>query len=141
MLSGFNLARAGAALSVSLLAVVPVTSEAAEVVATVPFSFGVGERTVPPGDYRVYTGPTAGIIVLQGATGQAVAMTIPRYNREDVQPKLVFHKYGDDYFLRQVWTGYSPAYDLRESRSERDRKERRRGTAALQPERIVVPGL
>jgi hypothetical protein len=135
-----NLGLAGVALSIALLAVVPVRSEAAEVAATIPFSFAVGDRTLPPGDYRVVADTASGIIVLRGATGQALAMTSLQHSFEDVQPKLVFHKYGDDYFLRQVWTSYRTAYDLRESRGERDRREGRSGSAAIEPERIVVAG-
>jgi hypothetical protein len=141
MLNGFNLRRAGAALSVALLAVVPVAVEAAEVVARIPFSFAVGKQTLSPGMYRVYTGMTSDIIVLRGATGGTIAMTSPRYGSDDIEPRLVFHKYGDDYFLRQVWTGHRTAYVLPESRGERDRREGRRGSAASAPEHIVVPGL
>jgi hypothetical protein len=141
MLSGLDLDLAGVALSVALLAVVPARGEAAQLVATIPFSFAVGDRTLPPGDYRVVTGTASGIIVLRGATGYAIAMTSPRYESDEVEPKLVFHKYGDNYFLREVWTGYRSAHDLRESRGERDLREGRRGSAALERERIVVPGL
>jgi hypothetical protein len=103
MPSGLNLTPAVVALSVALLAVVPARSEAAAVAATIPFSFAVGDRTLPPGAYRVVAETASGIIVLQGVTGHALAMTSLQHTFEDVQPKLVFHKYGDDFFLRLVW--------------------------------------
>jgi hypothetical protein len=140
MSGGFNL-RQGALL-LALLALVPVGGEAAGIEASIPFSFSVNDATLPPGSYVLSSNvPGPGVVVVRGATRAIIAMTSPRGTSEDYQPRLVFHRYGDDYFLRQVWTDGGTGYDLRETRGERDRREGRSGRAATQGERVVVPVL
>jgi hypothetical protein len=127
---------------VTLLALVPVYSEAGDVSGAIPFSFAVNGVTLPPGTYRLSTAqPGPGVLVVRGPRRIVIAMTRPRGVSEDHQPKLVFHRYGDDYFLRQVWTAGGAGHDLAETRDERERKEGRSGSAAVQPARVVVPGL
>ena len=142
MLGGFNLRLSGVALLVVTLALVPVVSEAGAVKGTIPFTFSVNDATLPPGTYFLASNvPTPGAVVIRGATRVVIAMTSPRGSSEDFQPRLVFHRYGDEYFLRQVWTDSGLGLDLRETRGERDRREGRSGRASVPPERIVVPGL
>jgi hypothetical protein len=141
MSNRLNLRPAGATLAVALLALVPVVGKAAQTTAEIPFSFSVNGVTLPPGDYFVSPGvPAPGMVVLRG-TGSVLATTIPSGVRDDRGPRLVFHKYGDDYFLREVWTLGGSGYHLLETRAERDRREGRKGSAAVAPERIEVPTL
>jgi hypothetical protein len=139
---GLNLGRAGAAALVTMLALIPAYSEAGDVSGAIPFSFKVNGATLPPGTYRLTTGqPGPGVLLVRGPHRIVIAMTSPRGPSKDFQPKLVFNRYGDDYFLSQVWTDSGSGLDLRETRDERERKERRSGSAAVQPDRVVVPGL
>jgi hypothetical protein len=133
-----NLRPAAAPMLVALLALVPVSGEAADVRGAIPFSFAVNDVTLPPGTYDLSIRTAPGMISVRGVSKVVLAMTIPRGSSGDLQPRLVFHKYGDEYFLRQVWNG-DRGYDLPETRGERDRKEGRAGRAALQAQRIVVP--
>lgn len=127
MLDGFNLHRAGGTLLVAALALVPAVSEAGAVKGTIPFSFSVNDATLPPGGYLITSNqPGPGVVVIRGATRVLIAMTTPRGRSEDFQPRLVFHRYGEDYFLRQVWTDGGSGLDVRESGTERDRREGRR---------------
>jgi hypothetical protein len=142
MSDGFNLRHASATLSVALLALVPVVGEAAGVKAEIPFSFSVNGATLPPGSYLVTPNlPTPGAIVVRGATRTVITMLSPRGASENHKPRLVFHRYGDDYFLRQVWSDGGSGHDLRETSQERDRREGRGGEVAVAPEQIVVPVL
>jgi hypothetical protein len=136
-----NLRSAAAPILVALLALVPVSSEAADVRGSIPFSFAVNDVTLPPGTYTLTTRTTPGVMFVQGLSRVVIAMAVPGNSSDDLQPRLVFHKYGDEYFLRQVWNGDGSGYDLPETRAERDQREGRNGRAAVQAERVVLPEL
>jgi hypothetical protein len=62
--------------------------------------------------------------------------------REQDQTKLVFHRYGDQYFLSQVWTaGESDVRELWKSRAERELIKRRANHLAknaVEPEVVRI---
>jgi hypothetical protein len=73
----------------------------------VPFAFGVEDRSLPSGEYTVFTITPERSIRLVSADGKhsAVINTLPNYaNEPSTNSRLVFHKYGSEYFLAQVWT-------------------------------------
>jgi hypothetical protein len=73
----------------------------------VPFAFGVEDRSLPSGEYTVFTVTPERSIRLVSADGKhsAVINTLPNYaNEPSTTSRLVFHKYGNEYFLAQVWT-------------------------------------
>lgn len=73
----------------------------------VPFAFGVEDRSLPSGEYTVFTVTPERSIRLVSADGKhsAVINTLPNYaNEPSTNSRLVFHKYGSEYFLAQVWT-------------------------------------
>jgi hypothetical protein len=73
----------------------------------VPFAFGVEDRSLPSGEYTVFTITPERSIRLVSADGKhsAVINTRPNYaNEPSTNSRLVFHKYGSEYFLAQVWT-------------------------------------
>jgi hypothetical protein len=73
----------------------------------VPFAFGVEDRSLPPGEYTVFTVTPERSIRLVSADGKhsVVINTLPNYaNEPSTNSRLVFHKYGSEYFLAQVWT-------------------------------------
>jgi hypothetical protein len=138
----FDLRGAAAPILVALLALVPVSGEAADITSEIPFSFAVRDVTLPPGTYHLSTRTPPGMILVEGLGQIVISMAIARGSfKDDLEPKLVFHRYGDEYFLRQVWNGDGGGYDLPETRSERAVKEGRSGRAAVQAERIVIPAL
>ncbi|NWF85833.1 MAG: hypothetical protein HXY18_18600 [Bryobacteraceae bacterium] len=73
----------------------------------VPFAFQVGDKTLPSGDYVVNLDVSSHRITMNGETGEAVNtlfMTCIYPAQFDSRSALVFHRYGEDYFLRQVQT-------------------------------------
>jgi hypothetical protein len=73
----------------------------------VPFAFGVEDHSLPAGEYTIFTvTPERSIrIVSADRKHSAVINTLPNYaNEPSTKCRLVFHKYGDEYFLAQVWT-------------------------------------
>jgi hypothetical protein len=51
-------------------------------------------------------------------------------------PKLVFHKYGDSYFLYEVWNGSNEGMKIPESKREKESKLASANGAA--PQEVVV---
>jgi hypothetical protein len=73
----------------------------------VPFAFVAGGVHLPAGHYRIYHPGDPYLIVIEKDDGRARAMAYvhPSANTADESStKLVFNKYGDQYFLAQVWT-------------------------------------
>ena len=88
-------------------------------VANIPFEFTVGETTLPAGDYNVSRLSSGEAIALRG-TESAVRLTSLITRTEPAkQSKLVFHRYGNQYFLSEVWTaGYANGRKLVKSKAE-----------------------
>jgi hypothetical protein len=115
----------GAASLIALFTVAASPSSAAEISANVPFSFSVNGADLPPGVYTLSTGGTQGTVLVRGATGAAFAIGNRLEDRRQDDCKLVFHKYGDTYILRQVWTGGGTGRELPRTQRERDLAERK----------------
>lgn len=78
-------------------------------ITNIPFSFIVGEKTFPAGEYTV--GPNRRnsdkVWLVQSRDGDFSALFTTmsvRANETQEETKLVFHKYGDQYFLSQIWS-------------------------------------
>jgi hypothetical protein len=75
--------------------------------ATVPFSFSAGKTTFPAGQYELKSlGIEGNILAISGLDSKAGALVIVNSNHA-VEPanrtKLIFHRYGRQYFLSEVW--------------------------------------
>ncbi len=73
----------------------------------IPFAFMVGTTHLPAGNYHVYHPGDPYLIVIERDDGRARAMAYvhPADTAiDESSTKLVFNKYGDQYFLSQVWT-------------------------------------
>lgn len=76
-----------------------------KVVADIPFNFHVGSKTLLAGKYSV-SEPSPAAMLIRSDSGSDAAITLTQPARSTTtqdQAKLVFHQYGDDYFLSQVW--------------------------------------
>ena len=84
-------------------------STARKVVANVPFEFSVGYKALPAGEYSVQTIASAGDgLLIQSADGKISALRLSDATSriKDKSPaRLVFHRYGERYFLAEVWNG------------------------------------
>jgi hypothetical protein len=75
----------------------------------IPFEFQVGETVLPAGEYRITRNTNSQSILelrsLEGKPG-ILLLASPQLTAKSAQnTKLVFHRYGSTYFLRQVWQG------------------------------------
>ena len=99
-------------LVLSLLAAVaglPIHAQAADLKADIPFAFQMGRTRLPAGTYVVSQTPS--VVTLQEAHGAKSAMALfVRTERRGVARggELEFQRYGNDYFLSNVWGAYTP---------------------------------
>jgi hypothetical protein len=75
----------------------------------IPFNFSVGEKAFPAGKYvigRVWKDKdSVWVIQRKDNVGKAMLLTRPvRANETQQETRLVFHRYGDLYFLSTIWT-------------------------------------
>ena len=85
------------------------SAKAQNLIAKIPFEFTVNRATQAPGKYRIARMSTNGGIQLTNlATRRAVvAMVAAAGAGHDSANLVVFHKYGDRYFLRELRSGAS----------------------------------
>jgi len=75
----------------------------------IPFNFSVGEKSFPAGKYVIErtwkTSDSVWVIKRKDNVGKAMLLTRPvRANETQQDTRLVFHQYGDLYFLSEIWT-------------------------------------
>jgi hypothetical protein len=92
--------------------------------ANIPFAFQVGDKTMPAGEYRVtrvFEGSdiTQQIRRTDSGAGAFLPPTTPHYTDRNVEPKLVFHCYGKECFLSEVWSADGRSWKFTESRREK----------------------
>jgi hypothetical protein len=78
--------------------------------ATIPFSFTVSHRTMPAGTYTIRSADSSpNILAINDWKDSAgvLAMGMPGQANPDHASKLVFHKYGAQYFLSEIRTANS----------------------------------
>ena len=131
----------GAALAVVLGALTlsaPAPVAAADIRANVPFSFTVDKKVLPAGTYNL-TSSAAHSLLISGFGAGAVTMG-QRAESKSGSPRLVFHRYGNDYILREVWMSGASGYQLRETARERELAGNRGGanTASANFDKVEV---
>lgn len=89
------------------LSAVSVSAQTALKVQTfkVPFEFKVGSKVLPAGDYKVYVEDQTVRLQKNDGNGNVIAITRRKIGtgRAETEVKLTFRRYGDQYYLSQVW--------------------------------------
>jgi hypothetical protein len=99
-----------------------VEAQTIDVRATIPFEFRMGQRVMAAGDYTVHH--SNGLLMLRPEHGGkpvislAIATELPK---DSSTPGLLFHRYGDSYFLAEIWTpGYANGLGVPKSPLEKE---------------------
>ncbi|MFN7948332.1 MAG: hypothetical protein U0Z53_23475 [Blastocatellia bacterium] len=122
-----NTFRFAAILSLALMltASVVFANPDLKIKATIPFEFSVGSRTLPAGKYILKPVNNEGLLVIQNVDNQRLVALLSTSNIQAIpgqeQSRLVFRKYGDQYFLGQVWPG-GIAAGFQSGKSDRERE-------------------
>ncbi len=90
---------------------------------SIPFDFVVENQTLPAGEYNIQPS-VGGRVLLRSHDGAAATtvLTMPvKSQQASSETKLVFKRYGDQYFLSQVWSqGANVGRELLMGRSEQE---------------------
>jgi len=90
-----------------------------DTISKVPFAFNIGTSVMPADTYRVSEfGGQTGVFMISGYRHSAIVLSEPEGRTGVDRPQLVFHKYGDQYFLREVQLGDGRILHLTPSRAE-----------------------
>ena len=107
-----------------MAALVSAHAQSSSVVADVPFEFTVGGKSLKAGEYSIRAFAANGDALLvrnKESNDSAIRMSNTITARiAPKQGKLVFHRYGQRYFLSEIWTpGERTGRQLRKSAEER----------------------
>ena len=95
--------------------------------ADIPFDFVVGDKRLPSGEYQVKSlHQTATQIQSTDSRSSVIVLTTGmQAGKISNLGKLVFNRYGDQYFLSKIWAASSDSgRQLRKSRLEREMAQR-----------------
>lgn len=115
-------------LALAFMAATQIARAQEQVVANVRFAFSAGKTMLPAGEYRVdrWT-KDAGTLLIQRTDGSAATYAgsnAAESNARQTQTKLVFHRYGNRYFLSQVWVeGATRGRQLPKSKEEKEQDQ------------------
>ena len=123
LLKGFTMLALIIALALATAAVSNAQSRN-KIVADIPFDFVVGDQAMPAGEYSLKaTGSQGNALMVQSQDSRSSAIRLSNSiapKREKTHARLVFHRYGERYFLAEVWNGAdSTGRQLLKSRQER----------------------
>lgn len=120
--------------------VAPIQAQEVHLIAHVPFDFTLGNANLPRDTYNLtrMTGHPE-MVVVRGTRKSAFVRTDEvRVADNGAATSLVFHRYGDQYFLRQIrWEG-SSRLDLPETNAEREAADGRASRVGANMETVVI---
>jgi len=89
--------------------------------ANVPFAFQVGKTALPAGSYAVGTDAGVQISVRDRNSGHGIlAIGQREMETNPTQARLVFHHYGNKYFLSEIWYGGEQGMKLPATKQEQE---------------------
>lgn len=106
-----------------LLVAACASAQTLNVKANIPFDFVVNQATLPAGTYSIGELDSGSpVLLIRGDNGKGSMVAISNHaeSREaSANSHLVFHRYGDQYFLAQIWVqGEAAGRQLRMTRRE-----------------------
>lgn len=122
---------------VALFAAITICAQGSQTLKVqVPFGFHVGSSMLPSGEYTVDTEAAPGVVRLRSADSKSTVMiqsNAVQTAGATGQGKLIFNKYGDEYFLSQIWhAGSNIGRQLPKTRREAEvAATARRGTEPI----------
>lgn len=113
------------AVALALLMTTAASAQTIQLKTEIPFGFIVNGTTLPAGEYLVRSEGTGGTALLfsdlNGHRNNLMLTNTCRSLKVATKTKLVFHRYGDRYFLSQIWIeGKDSGRELPTSRREKE---------------------
>ncbi len=134
-----NIYGALAMLALALIVSVPFVQAQSQVKANVPFAFSLQDQSMPAGNYKIMELNDRVLEVrnLDSQHGQLLAKQMSVQSSRIQSPKLVFHKYGDQYFLSEIWDGESDS-GIAFAESKREKEVQTAANSLAPPETVIV---
>jgi hypothetical protein len=110
-------------VALAMLATMAASAQTINVKATVPFSFIVGRSTLSAGEYSLKTMSNGQVLALSNREAKITELVLSNSceSLTASKTKLVFHRYGDRYFLSQIWTeGNNRGHEIPISQREKE---------------------
>jgi hypothetical protein len=127
-------------ITMASVAATGANAQGRELKVNIPFDFTVGNTSMPAGEYTI-TAPFQEVLELQAA-GHSASVVSAESNLESKSgSKLVFRKYGDQYFLHEVLCPNVASLNLEVARGKAEKYARQHATEAKLPnngEQIMV---
>ena len=99
----------------------------------VPFDYNVGKATMKAGDCFIQHAGTQNALMIRGNGSSALTLSGSVSGKAASGTKLVFNKYGDQYFLAEVWVeGEEIGEQLPRTRIEKEL------ISKVQPDSVVI---
>jgi hypothetical protein len=113
-------------------------AQSTDTTTTVPFAFTAGTTSLPSGAYRVsmLPGHRDAVMIKARDHGVFVLSQPAGPSRTDNTPRLVFHRYDDQYFLREIRLPDNLGFSIPVTEAEIDAAERAPGSA--KPDVVVI---
>jgi len=124
-------------LRLSMIAALAASASFAETYyVNVPFNFTVGNKALPNGQYVLDSSAISGALVIRSDDRKiSLAVTGATLTSENGgrEGKLVFHRYGNRYFLAEIWTRGGDGRSLPQNAQEKELKAQK-----IRPESQVI---
>jgi hypothetical protein len=91
-----------------------------EVAATVPFGWQANGHQFPAGRYTINKEESSPVLSIRNENGKGTFLMTGEASSSNTSPRLVFHRYGDHYFLAEVWGPGASGNKVRPSRAEKE---------------------
>ncbi|MGD0446038.1 MAG: hypothetical protein ABSA39_19045 [Edaphobacter sp.] len=117
----------------SLVSTQSASAQSSETIAeaNIPFDFQTPTQLLPAGKYRIVH-ESGNLILLEGRPGKGGFVVTHDATRPQgvTRGMMVFDRYGDNYYLRQVWTaGSTSGLECAKSRAEKANAEKAKTVA------------
>jgi hypothetical protein len=108
--------------------------------AEIPFDFSIGSKRLPKGEYTIESVNDTGSVLLirDVKKGKVINFTVVRSKMlEKPKSKLVFNRYGDQYFLARIWDGSSDTI-LKLNKSKAEKRMAKAANREANPEEVPI---
>ena len=103
--------------------------------ANIPFAFTMGSKTLPAGSYTISSLSSNAVTVRNNQNRMAAITTVYDSGKQSPNSVLVFHRYGDQYFLEAILSPNAMNVSVprckREQSAQREEAALREGTQTL----------
>lgn len=113
------------AAALALFVTTAASAQTVDMKVNIPFNFIINGATLPAGEYSVTSADVGGQVLLirdlSSYRNKLILANSCRSAKAATKTKLVFHRYGNRYFMNQIWiAGDDAGHEIPTSRREKE---------------------